>query len=153
VHNRRYLLEFLDRELARSQRHGRPLALALLDLDHFKAVNDKHGHLAGDMVLRQLATLIRTAVRKDELLARYGGEEFALVLPEADPMQAIRACERVRQVIETHAFVHDGQRIPVTVSVGLATTGGDVASVEDLFAIADRKLYEAKIGGRNRVAH
>src|SRR5262249_43190695 len=82
THNKRYLLEFLDRELARSQRHTRPLSLVLFDIDRFKAINDELGHLAGDHVLRELAACVKAAVRREELFARYGGEEFAVVLPE-----------------------------------------------------------------------
>src|SRR6516164_7889907 len=96
VHNHRYLLEFLEREVARSVRHHRPLAVVLFDIDFFKAVNDKLGHLCGDYVLRELSALVKASVRKEELFARYGGEEFALVLPETNESDARQAGERLR---------------------------------------------------------
>jgi diguanylate cyclase (GGDEF)-like protein len=153
VHNRRSLTEFLDRELARAQRHDRPLALALFDIDRFKAINDGRGHLAGDTTLRELAGLLKAVVRKDEMLARYGGEEFAMVLPETDAERAVQACERVRRVVEAHPFEYAGVRIPVTVSVGVASSAADTESPEALLRAADAKLYEAKNTGRNRVAY
>ena len=152
VHNRRYLTEFLDRELARAQRFNRPLALAMFDIDHFKNVNDQHGHLAGDMVLRELTGLLKAVVRKDELLARYGGEEFAIVLPETDSAAATVACERVRVAVEQHAFIYHSMRLPVTVSVGVAISTTETFGPEELFRNADAKLYEAKRAGRNRVS-
>ncbi len=101
----RAFVEFLDRELLRAKRHGRPLSLVMLDIDHFKDVNDTHGHLAGDYVLRGVAAVVRGEVRGDELFARYGGEEFAVVLPETLLEDAARFCERVRAKVET-ADVH-----------------------------------------------
>lgn len=152
AHNRRYLMEFLDRELSRAQRFDRPLALALFDIDHFKRINDQSGHLAGDTTLRELSALLKAVVRKDELLARYGGEEFAIVLPETSAKDAAHACERLRKTVEGHPFLYQSQRIPVTVSIGVAVSGPQTATPEDLLREADDKLYEAKRGGRNRVA-
>ncbi len=151
LHNRRSLTEFLDRELSRAERHARPLALALFDIDRFKAINDGNGHLAGDTVLRQLAALLRPVVRKDELLARYGGEEFAMVLPETTGENALRACERLRQTVAEHRFEYDGKLIPVTVSIGVAVNGPDADTPERLLRAADAKLYQAKAAGRNKV--
>src|SRR5262245_7709420 len=108
VHNRRYLNEFLDREMARSSRHNRPLALIMLDIDHFKSINDEFGHLVGDLTLRELCARVRTVVRADELLARYGGEEFAVVLPEADLVQAREVAERIREVMAQQPFAFNG---------------------------------------------
>lgn len=152
VHNRRYLTEFLDRELARAQRFDRPLALAMFDIDYFKNINDVHGHLAGDTVLRELASLLKAVVRKDELLARYGGEEFAIVLPETDRDAAMLACERLRWAVENHSFNCHSVRLPVSVSVGVAISSAETSTPDDLFRAADVKLYEAKRNGRNRVA-
>ncbi len=152
LHNRRYLTEFLDRELSRAERHARPLALALFDIDRFKSINDGFGHLAGDTVLRELANVLRPVVRKDELLARYGGEEFAMVLPETPGEQAVEACERLRRTVAEHHFEYDGKPIPVTVSIGVATNGLDADTPERLLRAADTRLYKAKGGGRNRVA-
>ncbi len=152
AHNRRYLFEFLTRELARSARHRRPLAAALIDIDHFKRVNDRHGHLAGDMVLRELAALVREQVRGDELFARYGGEEFALVMPEAGPAEATATGDRLRRLVAGHPFGYRGERLAVTVSVGVAGTDGrDPVTPEGLIALADEQLYRAKALGRNRV--
>jgi diguanylate cyclase (GGDEF)-like protein len=153
LHNRRYLTEFLDRELSRAERHDRPLALALFDIDRFKGINDTFGHLAGDTVLRGLAALLRPVVRKDELLARYGGEEFAMVLPETSGENAVQACERLRKTVADHQFTYDGRPIPVTVSIGVAVNGADADTPERLLRAADTKLYQAKADGRNRVAY
>ncbi len=150
VHNKRFFLEFLDRELARARRHGRPLSLALLDLDHFKTINDTHGHLVGDTTLKRVAHLIRERVRQDELLARYGGEEFAVVLPETDLEGAVIFAEMIRRQIEKYSFTFDGQDISVTVSVGVATMGPDDDAAA-LIGEADNRLYEAKNTGRNCV--
>ena len=151
AHNRRYLMEYLDRELARAQRFDRPLALAIFDIDHFKQINDKSGHLAGDLALRELTAMLKAVVRKDELLARYGGEEFVIVLPETSAADAAIACERLRRAVEEHPFVYQSLRIPVTVSVGVAVSSRDTACPDELIREADAKLYEAKHAGRNRV--
>jgi diguanylate cyclase (GGDEF)-like protein len=151
IHNKRYLIDFLDRELARSARHGRPLSLVLFDIDHFKRVNDDLGHLAGDYALRELTACIKTGVRREELLARYGGEEFAAVLPETSCGDATRYAERVRAAVEGHAFEYDGKRFAVTVSLGIASTAGNEAcTAERLIQMADKALYRAKNEGRNR---
>jgi diguanylate cyclase (GGDEF)-like protein len=152
TYNKRYLLEFLDRELARSARHGRPLALIMFDLDRFKAINDELGHLGGDFILRELAACVRSSVRKEELFARYGGEEFIIVLPETDRAGGLALAERVRRQVETHVFEYEGRTYPVTISVGVATTSGDASlTPQELIRQADDKLYQAKDQGRNRV--
>lgn len=150
VHNRRFLLEFLEREVARATRHNRPLALAMVDLDHFKALNDTYGHLAGDSVLKGVARFMEAEVRREELLARYGGEEFALVLPETTVCGATVFCERIRQGIADQTFGFDGQDIRVTVSIGVAGLE-KAADIEALINAADKQLYRAKANGRNRV--
>src|SRR5207248_1252827 len=99
IHNQRYLVEFLEREVARSQRHGRPLSVLMFDIDRFKSINDSFGHLCGDFVLRELAGIVRDSVRKEDLFARYGGEEFALVLVETNPEQAVFVAERLRESV------------------------------------------------------
>src|SRR5947209_5881233 len=104
VHNQRYLTEFLDRELARSARHHRPLALILFDIDWFKTINDELGHLGGDFTLRELANCVKRTVRREDLFARYGGEEFALVLVETPLAGALEVAERIRQTVEKHPF-------------------------------------------------
>ena len=146
---KRALLEFLGRELLRAERHARPLSLVMLDIDHFKQVNDTHGHLAGDQILQSLAARLLGEVRGEELLARYGGEEFAVVLPETNLDEAARFCERIRARVEARAFDWQEQALHVTISIGAASTepGDDHAS---LIARADARLYEAKRTGRNR---
>ena len=152
IHNNRYLTDFLDREVARSQRHQRPLSVLMLDLDKFKVVNDQHGHLCGDHVLRELSNRIRHTVRREDLFARYGGEEFALVLVESSHEQAVEVAERIRATMEQSPFWFESLPIPVTLSVGVATTNGETAvSATELLKQADANLYRAKNAGRNRV--
>lgn len=152
IHNKRYLLEFLDRELSRSARYGRPLSLIMFDLDRFKTINDEMGHLGGDFVLRELAGFVKSSVRKEELFARYGGEEFVLVLPETNREGSIVVAERIRGLVEKHAFQYEGKCLPVTISVGVASTNGDeTLTPADLVEKADQNLYQAKHLGRNRV--
>jgi diguanylate cyclase (GGDEF)-like protein len=152
IHNKRYLLEFLDRELARSLRHRRPLALILFDLDHFKRINDELGHLAGDKTLRELAAAVKARVRREELFARFGGEEFVIVLPETTREGACIVAERVRCLVEQMAFEYEGKAYPVTISLGIGMTMGEtLIAPDELIRLADDKLYEAKDRGRNCV--
>lgn len=152
ISNKRYLMEFLDRELARSARYNRPLALLLFDLDRFKQVNDTLGHLGGDFTLRELATCVKAGIRKEELFARYGGEEFAVVLPEVTQEGALGIAERIRTRVESHPFQFDGKQYQITISVGVATTTGDETMTPvELIRHADEKLFQAKHQGRNRV--
>ncbi len=152
IHNNRYLSDFLDREVARSQRHQRPLSVLMLDLDKFKIVNDEHGHLCGDHVLREMSNRIRHTVRREDLFARYGGEEFALVLVESTHEQAVEVAERIREIVEVTPFWFESLQIPVTLSVGVASTNGETpTTATDLLKQADANLYRAKHAGRNRV--
>ena len=151
AHNKRYLLEFLEREIARAQRHQRSLSLVLLDIDNFKKVNDASGHLAGDYVLRELAQSLKTRIRKEECFARYGGEEFALVLPETNQENTVYLADKLRKIIEQHHFIFEGKRIPVTFSAGVAGLSPAHDSVMAFIKEADARLYEAKRQGRNRV--
>jgi diguanylate cyclase (GGDEF)-like protein len=150
--NKRYLMDYLQRELSRSSRYGRPLSLILFDIDHFKAINDTMGHLVGDLTLRELAGRLRSEIRGDDLLARYGGEEFAAVLNETDQAAAAELAERLRQAAENHPFSFEGRRYTVTISLGAASTDGtEVLSPQELIGRADERLYRAKNQGRNRV--
>jgi diguanylate cyclase (GGDEF)-like protein len=152
IPNKRFLLEFLDRELARSLRYKRPLSVVMFDLDKFKSINDQYGHLAGDFTLRELAATLKSGIRRDELFARYGGEEFAIVLPEATRDGAMVLAERLRAKVEKHTFQFEGKPYPVTISLGVATTvGQEPTTPTDLIRQADEKLYQAKREGRNRV--
>jgi diguanylate cyclase (GGDEF)-like protein len=153
IHNKRYLLEFLDRELARSARYARPLAVLLFDIDHFKAVNDQMGHVGGDFVLRELAARVKSGIRKEELFARYGGEEFAVILPETGRDGAVPIAERIRGLVESQPFVYERHDCALTVSIGVATTDGEEGLTPvELLRRADERLYQAKRDGRNRVA-
>ncbi len=126
--------------------------MILFDIDHFKAVNDTMGHLAGDLTLRDLAGRLRSEIRGDDLLARYGGEEFAVVLPETKPETGVELSERLRQAVEQHPFAFEGRPYQVTISLGVASThGNEGLSPQDLIARADEHLYRAKDEGRNRV--
>src|SRR3954469_2520033 len=120
VNNKRYFLEYLEREMGRCHRYGRPLSLIMFDIDHFKQINDGSGHLAGDYVLRELAMIVRQRIRKEECFARYGGEEFAIVMPEAGPENARHFAEKVRRLIEGHSYSFENKSIQVTVSLGVA---------------------------------
>ncbi|MCA9677410.1 MAG: GGDEF domain-containing protein, partial [Myxococcales bacterium] len=152
AHNKRYFLEFLEREAARCARHHRPLSLLMFDIDHFKKINDTHGHLTGDYVLRELSKRLLGRVRREELLARYGGEEFAAVLPETDHEGAMQFAEHIRRLVADEPFEYEGDRFPVTISVGVATTvGAEEVEAVAFIKIADDNLYRAKKEGRNKV--
>jgi two-component system, cell cycle response regulator len=152
IHNKRYLMEFLDRELARSARYCRPLSLVMVDIDRFRQVNEALGHLGGDYTLRELSARIKGNIRKEELFARYGGEEFAVVLPETTSEGAVILGERLRAAAEKQPFRYEDKVYNVTISVGIATTAGDESlTPSDLLRQADEKLYKAKGEGRNRV--
>ncbi|RIL06892.1 MAG: GGDEF domain-containing protein [Proteobacteria bacterium] len=150
--NRRFLDEFLEREMARCRRHRRPLALVLFDLDHFKKVNDGFGHLTGDAVLREVAAIARGQVRREDCFARFGGEEFAIVLTETDAAAARLFAEKLRGTIEVYDFYAGSERIPVTVSAGVAAMTLEMRDASEFVAAADARLYEAKTAGRNRTA-
>jgi len=150
IHNKRYFLEFLDREMARCSRYDRPLSLVMFDIDHFKGTNDNFGHLAGDYVLRRIAELIAKHVRKEELFARYGGEEFAIIMPETTGKKAGIFCEKIRRMIEESPIVYEQKEVPVTISLGIAVMGRHREPLHFIKA-ADDCLYLAKNNGRNRV--
>jgi diguanylate cyclase (GGDEF)-like protein len=151
AYNKRYFLEFLDKEIARCARYGRPLSLVLFDIDHFKKVNDTHGHLTGDFVLRELGRRLRSRIRKEELFARYGGEEFAAVLPEATREGAADFAEQIRRLICRETFDFEGDAIAVTISLGVGTLSKETPDAQALIKAADENLYKAKRSGRNRV--
>ncbi len=153
VFNKRYLLECLDREVARSRRHQRSLAVVLLDIDHFKTVNDTWGHLVGDEVLRELASRLTGILREDEILARFGGEEFAIVDGESTLEAAREMAERCRRVVAGTPFTTACGPLDVTISLGVAAKIFDEkTSAESILSDADARLYDAKRNGRNQVA-
>ncbi len=151
IHNKRYFVEFLERELAVASRHGHPLTLVMFDVDHFKKVNDTHGHLAGDAVLKDLAGRIRPRIRREDLFARYGGEEFACVLPSTALAGGVVFAEHLRTLIEERPCLFDGKSISFTISLGVTTLHKENVDSEALIKRADENLYAAKHGGRNRV--
>jgi len=152
LYNRRAFGELLVAAIANEDRRpGGSLGLAILDLDHFKKLNDTYGHPAGDAALRSLARLLDQHLRKGDQAARYGGEEFVVILPGSDAERSFGAAERLRAALEKHRFVFEGARIPLSASLGVAVWPGDGREPEPLLAAADRALYAAKQAGRNRV--
>jgi diguanylate cyclase (GGDEF)-like protein len=151
VHNRRYFDHRSLIEFSQAVRHRYPLACLLLDIDHFKAINDSHGHPAGDEVLRQVGGLILRSLRTGDLAARYGGEEFVVLLPRTDLAGAREVAERIRLMVQEAPFVTpEGGTLTATLSAGLAMLPAGASSFADLLHAADRALYEAKRAGRNR---
>ncbi len=150
VFNRRHLEERLAEEFARYKRYGDRFSFLLFDLDRFKSVNDRYGHLAGDAVLREAAARVSACVRKMDVFGRYGGEEFALLLPATDLPSALIVAEKVRRLIGEQPIDWEGRPIAVTASVGVNTVRPDIPSYEALIGEADRALYDAKEQGRNR---
>ncbi len=153
LYNRRHFMELVDAELARARRYRTPLALVMVDLDHFKEVNDGRGHQAGDRVLTAVAGAMRESVRETDLAARYGGEEFVLLLPNTDRQGARELAERCREIVADTSVADAGGRIQVTASMGVASYPEDAGDgdVDALLGAADGALYRAKGGGRNRV--
>ena len=150
--NKKYFLDRLETEIAYARRHQAHLSLLMFDVDHFKRVNDSHGHLAGDYVLQRLAKVAAATVRTEDVFARYGGEEFGVICRGVTLASAGILAERLRATVEATVFDHEGTRLPITISVGVA--GHPEVQIENgaqLIAAADAALYEAKRGGRNRV--
>jgi diguanylate cyclase (GGDEF)-like protein len=150
VSNRRYFSQRLDNEISFAARHGTPVSVLILDVDRFKLVNDIRGHAAGDAVLVDLAAVLSSGLRSEDLVARFGGDEFVVLLRCTPPAGARVAAERLRHAIESHPFEFAGTRFTVTVSIGCATASG-ARNSEELLQAADRCLYEAKRSGRNCV--
>jgi diguanylate cyclase (GGDEF)-like protein len=151
--NKRYLMEYLEREVARSRRFARYLSLVLFDVDHFKSINDTYGHLAGDDVLRELSRRIQAVIGADEVLSRFGGEEFAIVA-ELSPGSAVELAECCRRQVAVEPFATCAGPLEVTISLGVASPHPEMLICpNELVSMADTRLYEAKRGGRNRVCH
>ena len=150
VHNRRHLDAQIALEWQRCQRFGHPLTIALLDIDHFKAVNDTHGHVVGDSVLRAIASHLRDHMRRVDIVARYGGEEFALIFLETPLPEAAAVCEQLCVGIGAMNCASIAADLHVTVSIGVAAAE-EVSSTTSLLACADARLYAAKRDGRNMV--
>jgi diguanylate cyclase (GGDEF)-like protein len=153
LYNKRYLLERLDSELKFALRHESALSIAMIDLDHFKTLNDEHGHLGGDAVLEQLATVVARAVRNEDVVARFGGEELVVILRATGLEPALQTAERLCRLVDQTVTEFQGRELHTTCSVGVAGLPSSGAkSVEELIDAADRALYRAKRAGRNRVS-
>jgi len=150
LYNRRFFFERLDEEFQRAARHGTSLACLMLDIDHFKKVNDSYGHQCGDEILEKLARILDENCRVIDLLARYGGEEFCVIMPNADAEAGLKLAERLRRNIAEHVFAYEQIEVKLTVSIGLAVYPADgIGNEDDLIRAADEACYEAKRRGRN----
>lgn len=151
LYNRRQFLELIDREIARATNHKRPLTLLIIDLDHFKLVNDQFGHPNGDLVLKKVALALRAHSREEFIIARIGGEEFAIVLPENELSEAMRFADGLRRAMSELEFLLNDIEKRITVSIGAAAWLPSMSLTSDLMRAADEQLYRAKQAGRNRV--
>lgn len=151
LYNRRYLIERLGQEMNRVDRYGGRLAFAMIDLDEFKPVNDKYGHVFGDRVLRAVSSEITRSLRTPDVAARYGGDEFAVILPQTQPEGALRVCERIRSAVEQLSVNAGDAKVSVTCTLGVADYPGEgISTAEELIHAADEALYGAKRAGKNR---
>ena len=151
VHNRRHFMTVVEREWTRARRYSTPAALLLIDADHFKRVNDTHGHLCGDELLRQIARATGASLRQADVLARFGGEELIVFLPHTDPLGALDVAERIREQVQGLRVAWQGQTVGTTVSIGVAPLRAELPSLDWMIHEADTALYAAKADGRNCV--
>jgi diguanylate cyclase (GGDEF)-like protein len=152
VYNRRHFETLARAELARCQRYVRPLSVMMIDIDHFKTVNDHFGHAVGDRVLKSVADLCRAAKRETDIVARVGGEEFAIMLPETTKAATMQFAERLCRLAHDCAVTANGKEIPITISIGIAGASMRTSGIESLMRDADQALYQAKRSGRDRIA-
>jgi two-component system cell cycle response regulator len=152
IYNKGYLMEALEAEFKRAKALHTDFSVLFFDLDHFKKINDTYGHDAGDYVLKEISNLVRGGhLRPKDVFARYGGEEFVVLLSNTSATAAQEIAEKIRASIETHAFIYEGKRLPVTTSLGVAEMSSSVESSSGLLKLADKALYTSKNSGRNRV--
>ena len=149
VFNRRFMMESLEREVERANREGYPLSLVMMDIDHFKSVNDVYGHLAGDQVLKELARFLEYETRKSDIVCRYGGEEFVVLMPKISAVNARRRAESWRAEIQVSQTAYGDSLISVTISMGIAVKEDSTLTCDGLISRADLALYSAKQAGRN----
>ena len=149
LHNRRYFIEAMEGEFERANRYETEMALILMDLDHFKEVNDTHGHPAGDMVLSEIGRILKELIRRNDIACRYGGEEFAVILPNVSRDNIYAAYERFREIVSKQPFEYETKKIHITISIGIAFSN-DAKLINDLLTHADQALYQAKKTGRNK---
>jgi len=152
VANRRHFVESAERTIAQAVRYGRPAALLVIDVDGFKAVNDTHGHIVGDEMLKAIVRVCRRGLRDADLVGRLGGDEFAVLLPETTGPMALLTAERLRSAVAVEEFRAEGHRIEMAVSLGVSALGRDSRTFDALLRLADGALYDAKRHGRNRTA-
>lgn len=154
LYNHRYFQELLDKEMSRANRYKKPFSLLMLDLDHFKKINDQYGHPIGDIVLKKVSKEINNTIRVSDVTTRYGGEEFAIVLPETDLKGAALAAERIRKAVEHLEIEANGRRIDATISVGATCYHVSVGNrnKSEVLSAADDALYNSKNTGRNRIS-
>ena len=154
LYNFRHFRTMLQNEMDRSKRSGIPTSLAMVDLDHFKRVNDKYGHEVGNQALQHLAGILLSEVRTTDIVCRYGGEEFAMIFPETHLNLAVKVADRIREEIASHPLQVDGEEIPITASMGLSVyMKTSILDIEEFIESVDKYLYEAKQSGRNCICH
>ena len=153
IHNKRYLQVRLEEEFARARRYGLSLSCIFIDLDNFKSINDTYSHLAGDMLLKELAGILESLCRGEDVLGRFGGEEFVILMSCTDSPEAVVLAERIRKQVEDHRFVYGNTKISVSVSLGVSTLNKDdleyVEDPEELICTADKAMYSVKQNGKN----
>ena len=152
IKNRRSLMDKLTHNFLKAKRYNRPLTFAIIDIDHFKRINDKHGHMVGDEILKEIVTRCDSSLRETDIFGRLGGEEFGVCFPETDIKGALTVCERLRSGISSFPFFFEKLKIPCSISIGLSIVGETDISVDDLMNRADKALYEAKRKGRNQIS-
>ena len=158
IYNKRYLQARLEEEFARARRYGSPLASIFIDIDDFKSINDTYGHIVGDRILKEVASVLESQCRSEDVLVRFGGEEFVILMPDTGGPEAVGVAERIRKKVEDHIVFCDGDiRISVSVSLGIsALNNGDfeyVSDPEDLICMADRAMYMVKQNGKNNTCY
>lgn len=155
LHNKRYLQIRLREEFARARRHGLPLSCVFIDLDNFKSVNDRYGHVTGDRLLKEVASLLKNLCRGEDALVRFGGEEFVVLMADTDGDKAVILAERIREKIDNHLFCCDSTDVSLSASVGVSTFAGsdyeNVCDPEALIAMADKAMYTVKHNGKNSI--
>lgn len=153
AYNKSFFLQRINDEFSFSFRQDIPLSIILFDIDHFKLINDSHGHLAGDQILQEVSQLVFDSIRKDDVFCRYGGEEFVVVMRNTPCQAAVNLSERLRQKVEGHDFFYENQKISVTISAGVSTlTNKNFRDYVALIAEADKYLYQSKGAGRNQIS-
>jgi diguanylate cyclase (GGDEF)-like protein len=153
LYNSRYLNSYLGKELSRASRHNNPLSLIFLDLDGFKKVNDRHGHLCGSRTLFEVGSIIKRSVREEEVVGRYGGDEFVVILPDTDATGAVLVAERIRQALKCHPFLEElDLNVSITASLGVSCFPEHGSTPQDLIQKADQAMYSVKERGKDAVA-